>query len=98
MSIYVDHYHNVLYHNKNACRKELESTYALTELPYFMFTCESELTHNMIDAILYERKNKNKLVNEFVAQCKKDIENFVHLYMEEISDNSENYEDYDWSD
>ena len=63
-----------------------------------MFTSESELTHNMIDAILYERKNKNKLVNEFVTQCKKDIEIFIHLYMEEISDDSENYKDYDWGD
>ena len=99
MSIYMNNYHNVLYHNEAACRKELEFTYAQVELFNFMFTFESELTRNMIDAIIHERANKEKLVNEFVTKCKKDMEDFIHLYMEEIPDDKKDcYEDYDWGD
>ena len=99
MSIYMDNYHNVLYHNEAACRKELESTYAQNELSYFMFTCEPELTYNIIDAVIHERANKEKVVNEFVTKYKKDMEDFIHLYMEEIPDDEKDcYEDYDWGD
>ena len=99
MSIYMNNYHNILYHNKTACQKELESTYAQNELSYFMFTQEPELTHSVIDAVIHERANKKELVDEFVTKCKKDMEDFIRLYMEEIPDDKKDcYEDYDWGD
>ncbi len=97
---YVDSYHETLYHNETTCRERLESTYAQNELSYFMFTCEPELTHRMIDAIIYSQPDKDELIDEFITKYKKDMRDFVNLYMEEIPDDRKNYyyKDYDWGD
>lgn len=100
MTIYVDTYNDMMFHDEEECRCSLEQSFLDNELET-LFVDYSEETKRMITAIVYGAGTKSKDAIEFSNIYEEKLESFISEYMQEIDE--EKAEDYeaggcDWGD
>lgn len=100
MTIYVDSYNNIMFHDEVECRDSLELSFLDNELGT-LFSDYSEETRRMVIAIVYGADTKSKDALEFSNMYEEKLESFILKYMQEIDE--EEAKDYeaggcDWGD
>lgn len=100
MTIYVDTYDDMIFHDEEECRCSLEQSFLDNELET-LFIDYPEETKRMIAAVLYGNDIRSKDIYEFGNKYEEKLESFIAEYMQEIDE--EKAEDYeaggcDWGD
>lgn len=100
MTIYVDTYDDMMFHDEEECRCNLEQSFLDNELET-LFIDYPEETKRMITAVLYGNDIRSKDIYEFGNKYEEKLESFISEYMEEIDE--EEAKDYeaggcDWGD
>lgn len=100
MTIYVNTYNDLMFHDEEECRNSLEQSFLDNELET-LFIDYPEETRRVIVAIVYGIDTQSKAVLAFANKYEEKLESFTSEYMQEIDE--EEAKDYeaggcDWGD
>lgn len=100
MTIYVNTYNDLMFHDEEKCRYSLEQSFLNNELEIFFIDYHEE-TKRMITSLVHNANLHAADINDFCYKYELKLESFIDEYMQEIDE--EKAEDYeaggcDWGD
>lgn len=100
MTIYVDTYSDLMFHDEEECRRSLEESFIEKEF-WDILTDNPELTTNIVLDYLFHGLDTKEQINRMTELYDNAFDTFLKHYMQEI--NEEEAKDYeaggcDWGD